>query len=163
MMKLQLSGKRNNYTNLSFRAKQGGTERGNRYSLGGGQASTRQKNMQQQSTKQIPSRQGDNKAVPSNPTERVPREQVWVVNVEAVTRAKKFKGEDTLTLAQRIRLNQERERERERERAANCEQRSLIFELSCDKETTPAKLFSDATLVFKILQEKFAMETNSLH
>ena len=106
MMKLQLSGKRNNYTNLSFRAKQGGTERGNRYSLGGGQASTRQKNMQQQSTKQIPSRQGDNKAVPSNPTERVPREQVWVVNVEAVTRAKKFKGEDTLTLAQRIRLNQ---------------------------------------------------------
>ena len=116
MMKLQLSGKRNNYTNLSFRAKQGGTERGNRYSLGGGQASTRQKNMQQQSTKQIPSRQGDNKAVPSNPTERVPREQVWVVNVEAVTRAKKFKGEDTLTLAQRIRLNQERERERERER-----------------------------------------------
>ena len=161
MMKLQLSGKRNNYTNLSFRAKQGGTERENRYSLGGGQASTRQKNMQQQSTKQIPSRQGDNKAVPSNPTERVPREQVWVVNVEAVTRAKKFKGEDTLTLAQRIRLNQERERERER--AANCEQRSLIFELSCDKETTPAKLFSDATLVFKILQEKFAMETNSLH
>ena len=161
MMKLELSGKRNNYTNLSFRAKQGGTERGNRYSLGGGQASTRQKNMQQQSTKQIPSRQGDNKAVPSNPTERVPREQVWVVNVEAVTRAKKFKGEDTLTLAQRIRLNQEREGERER--AANCEQRSLIFELSCDKETTPAKLFSDATLVFKILQEKFAMETNSLH
>ena len=38
MMKLQLSGKRNNYTpygGLSFRDKQGGTRRGNGYSRGG--------------------------------------------------------------------------------------------------------------------------------
>ena len=45
-MKLQQSGKRNDYTpygGLSFRAKQGGNGRGNVYSQGGGQASTRQK------------------------------------------------------------------------------------------------------------------------
>ena len=51
-------------------------------------------------------------------------------------------------LAQRIRLKQERER------AATCEQRKLIFELSCDKETIPAKLIPDAALVYKILQQK---------
>ena len=69
-------------------------------------------------------------------------------------KGKKHKGEDTLTLAPRIRLNQERGR------AANCEQRRLIFELSCDKETIPAKLISDVALVHKILQEKLVVETN---
>ena len=39
----------------------------------------------------------------------------------------------------------------------------LIFKLSCDKETIPAKLIPDAALVSKILQEKLAAETNSQH
>lgn len=39
----------------------------------------------------------------------------------------------------------------------------LIFKLSCEKETIPAKLISDAALVSKILQEKLAVETNSQH
>ena len=46
MMKLQQSGKRNNYPpygGLSFRTKQGGKGRGNGYSRGRGQSSTRQK------------------------------------------------------------------------------------------------------------------------
>ena len=46
MMKSQQSGKRNNYPpygGLSFRAKQGGKGRGNGYSRGRGQSSTRQK------------------------------------------------------------------------------------------------------------------------
>ena len=75
------------------------------------------KNRQQQPRPngQIPSRQGDNKACPSNPTEGAPREQVWVDNVEAPARAKNLRVEDTLTLAQRVRLNQEQER------AGNCE------------------------------------------
>ena len=34
-----------------------------------------------------------------------------------------------------------------RERAANCEQRRLVFELSCDKETILAKLIPDVALV----------------
>ena len=72
-------------------------------------------------------------------------------------KGKNLKGEDALKLAQRIRLNQERERER----ATNCEQCRLIFELSCEKETIPAKLTPDAALVYKLLQEKLAMETNS--
>ena len=33
------------------------------------------------------------------------------------------------------------------------------MELSCDKETIPAKLIPDAALVYKILQEKLALET----
>ena len=91
---------------------------------------------------------------PSNPREGAPGEKVSVDNVEAPVRAKTLRG-DTLTLAPRIHLNQERER------AANCEQRRLIFELSCDKETIPAKLISDVALMYKILQEKLAVETNS--
>ena len=91
-MKLQQSGKKNNYTphgGLSFWAKQGGKGRENRYSRGGGQASTHQKNRQQQPkpNRQIPPRQG-NKAGPSNPTENAPGEKVWVDNVEAPARAK---------------------------------------------------------------------------
>ena len=62
---------------------------------------------------QISLRQGDNKACPSNPTEGALGEQEWVGNVEAPARAKTFRGEDTLTLAQCILLNQEQERERE--------------------------------------------------
>ena len=58
-------------------------------------------------------------------------------------KSENLKGEDTLTLAQRIRLNQKRERER----AANCEQGRLVFELSCDKETILAKLIPDVALV----------------
>ena len=54
-------------------------------------------------------------------------------------------------------------RERQRERAANYEQRRLIFELSCDKETIPTKLIPDAALVYKILQEKLTVERNSQH
>ena len=50
-----------------------------------------------------------------------------------------------------------------RERAANFEHRKSIFELSCDKETIPAKLILDASLVYEILQEKLAVETNSQH
>ena len=92
MMKLQLSGKRNNYTNLSFRANQGGMVRGNGYSAGGGQASTRQKNRLQQPRQQIPPRQGDNKAGPFNPTEGMSGEQVWVENAEALARAKHIRG-----------------------------------------------------------------------
>ena len=37
----------------------------------------------------------------------------------------------------------------------------MILELSCDKETIPAKLIPDAVLVYKILQEKLALETHS--
>ena len=161
MMKLQQSRKRNNYTShggLSLRAKQRGKGRGNGYSRGTGQASRRQKNSQQQPRPngQIPPRQGD-KTGPFNPPEGAPGEQVGFDNVEAPASAKTLRGEDTLTLAQRIRLNQERER------AANCEQRRLILELSCDKETIPAKLIPDATLVYMILQEKIAVETKSQH
>ena len=116
-----------------------------------GQASTSQKNRQQQPRPigQTHHWQGD-KASPSNPMESAPGEKVWVDNVEAPVRTKTLRGENTLTLGQHIRLNQERER------AANCEQRRLIFELSCDKETIPAKLIPDAALVYKILQEKLA-------
>ena len=46
-------------------------------------------------------------------------------------------------LAQCIRLNQKRKRER----AASCEQRRLVLELSCDKETILAKLMPDLGLV----------------
>ena len=80
-----------------------------------------------------------------------------VDNVEAPARGKTLRKEDTLTLVQRIRLNQEQER------AANCEQCRLIFELSCDKETILAKLIPDAALVYKILQQKLAIEANSQH
>ena len=48
-------------------------------------------------------------------------------------------------------------------RDANCEQRRLIFELSCEKKTIPAKLIPDAALMYKTLQEKLVVETNSLH
>ena len=97
MMKLQLSGKRNSYTpyrSLSSRAKHGGKGKGNGYSRVGGQASTRQKNGQQQlrPNGQISLRQGDNKAGPSNPTEGAPGEQVWVDNVETLARAKTLRG-----------------------------------------------------------------------
>ena len=51
-------------------------------------------------------------------------------------------------------------REGDRERAANCERR-LVFRLSLDKETIPAKLIPDTALVYKILQKKLAVETNS--
>ena len=61
-------------------------------------------------------------------------------------------------MAQHICLNQERERDRER--ASNCERR-LVFRLSLDKETIPAKLIPDTALVYKILQKKLAVETNS--
>ena len=86
MAKLQQSGKRNNYKpygGLSFWAKQGGKGRGNGYSWGELQASKRQKNRQQQPrpNKQIPPRQGDNKAGPSNLTKGAPD------NVEAPARA----------------------------------------------------------------------------
>ena len=60
-------------------------------------------------------------------------------------------------MAQRIRVNPERER------AANCEQGRLIFELPCNKETIPAKLVLYAVLLYKILQGKLAVETNSQH
>ena len=97
MMKLQLSGKRNNYTpyrSLSSRTKQDGKGKGNGYSRTGGQASTRQKNRQQQPrpNRQISLRQGDNKAGSSNPTEGAPGEQVWVDNVETVAKAKTLSG-----------------------------------------------------------------------
>ena len=89
------------------------------------------------------------------PTPRKTRpERRYRLTVWKHLEGQKRKGEDTLTLAQRIRLNQERGR------AANCEQRRLIFELSCDKETIPAKLISDVALVYKILQEKLVVETN---
>ena len=77
--------------------------------------------------------------------------------MEAAGRAETLTGEDTLTLAQQIRLNQERER------SANCEQCRLIIGLSCDKGTTPAKLIPDAAPVYKILHEKLAVETNLQH
>ena len=48
--------------------------------------------------------------------EGTPGEKVWVYNVEAPVRAKALRGDNTLSLAQRIHLNKERERERERER-----------------------------------------------
>ena len=73
----------------------------------------------------------------------------------APVRAETFKGEDALTLSQRISLNQERKR------AENCEQSRLIFELYCDKETIPTKLISDSALVYKILQEKLSVDKNS--
>ena len=53
--------------------------------------------------------------------------------------------------------------ERELHNVSNCEQRKLIFELSCDKETIQEKLTVDAAMVYKILQEKLAVETNSQH
>ena len=115
-MKLQLGGKRNNYTpygGFSFLAKPEGKRRGYGYSQGEGQTSTRQKNRQQQPTPngKIPPRQENNKVGPSNPMEGAPGDQVWIDNVEAPARAKLLRGEDTLPLAQHIRLNQERERE----------------------------------------------------
>ena len=93
----------------------------------------------------------DNKAGPSNPAEGALGEQVWVENVEALARTKTLKGEDTLTLAQRMRLNQERDR------ATNYKQRRLIFELPCDKETIPAKIIPGVALVYKILEEKLVV------
>ena len=69
-------------------------------------------------------------------------------------KCKNLKEEDTHTLAQCISLNQERERER----AANCEKRRLIFEMSSNKETMPAKVIPGAFLVYKILQENLTME-----
>ena len=45
----------------------------------------------------------------------------------------------------------------------NCGQHRLIFELPYGKETIPAKLIPDAALVYKILPEKLAVETNSQH
>ena len=77
--------------------------------------------------------------------------------MEAPVRVKTLKGEDTLTFAQRICVNQEREK------GANCEHRRLIFELSCDTEIIPAKLIPDEAIVYKILQEKLAVETNLRH
>ena len=114
MMKLQHSGKMNNYTSyggLSFRAKQSEKVRGNRYSRGGGQASTHQKNRQQQPrpNRKIPPKQGDNKTGSSNPTNGLPGEHIWIDNVEAPTRVKTLRGENNHTLVQCIRLNQERD------------------------------------------------------
>ena len=140
----------NNYTpygGLSFQAKQGGMGRGNGYSRGGVRASTRQK---------IGSSNQDRTDIlrPFQPHGRRARREGIGWQCGSTWKGKKHKGEDTLTLAPRIRLNQERGR------AANCEQRRLIFELSCDKETIPAKLISDVALVHKILQEKLVVETN---
>lgn len=99
----------------------------------------------------------DNKAGPSNPTESAHGHQVWVDNVEAPPREKTLRGEDTLTLAQCIRLNQKQER------AENCEQNKLIFELSRNKETTPAKLIPEMAMVYKRHQEKLAVKTSLQH
>ena len=148
-MKLQLSGNRNNYTpygGLSPLAKQDGKGRGNWYSQGGDQVSTRQKkgSSNQNQTKKISPRQGDNNVGPSSLRKGEPGKQVWVDNVEALASAKNLRGEDTITLAQHIHLNQEWGT------AANCEWCWLIFKLSCDKETISAKLI-------------LVVETNSQH
>ena len=39
----------------------------------------------------------------------------------------------------------------------------MIFELSCHKETIPAKLIPNAALVYRVLQEKLGKETNLQH
>ena len=80
--------------------KQGGKRRGNGHSRGGGQASTSQENRQQKPSASR-QRQGEDKAGPSTLTE----EQVWVDNAEASTRAKNLRGQNRLTLVQRIHLN----------------------------------------------------------
>ena len=54
-------------------------------------------------------KQGDNKTGPSNPTNGVPGEHIWIDNVEAPARAKTLRGENNHTLVQCIRLNQERD------------------------------------------------------
>ena len=41
---------------------------------------------------------------------------------------------------------------------AHCEKRRLIFEMSSNKETMPAKVIPGAFLVYKILQENLTME-----
>ena len=81
IMKLQLSGNRNNYTSyggLSPLAKQDGKGRGNGYSRGGDQVSTRQKkgSSNQNQTKKISPRQGDNNVGPSSLRKGEPGKQV---------------------------------------------------------------------------------------
>ena len=73
MMKLQLGGERKGLC-----PEQGGKERRNRYSWGGGETSTRQNNRQQQPRPKgrILPKQRENKAHPSNPLEGAPGEQV---------------------------------------------------------------------------------------
>ena len=51
--------------------------------------------------------------------------------------------------------------DQEREISVNFEQHSLIFELSYDKETILVKLIPKVVLVYKILQDKFALKKNS--
>ena len=71
--------------------------------------------------------------------------------MEALAKTKSLKGEDTLTLAQHMRLNQERDR------AANYKHHRMIFELPCDKEIILAKIIPGVALVYKILQEKLVV------
>ena len=70
--------------------------RGEKMNIGekGGQASAHQKNRQQQPRPngQIPPRQGNHKPGPSNLTESVSGEQVWVDNVKAFAREKTLSG-----------------------------------------------------------------------
>ena len=134
------------YGGLFFPTKQDEKGRGNGYSREVGQVKKIGSSNQDQTDKPL---------LGKEIKEGTPGEKVWVDNVVATVRAETFKGEDTLTLSQRISLNQERKR------TENCEQRRLIFELYCDKEAIPTKLIPDAALVYKILQEKLSVEKNS--
>ena len=91
--------------------------------------------------------------------EGTPREQTWIDNVEALARAKALKGR--ISWGGYSYVCAVHSPKPQRESTANCERHRLIFELSCDKETIPAKLIPDAALVYNIFQEKLTGETNS--
>ena len=94
------------------------------------------------------------------PTPRKTRLESGLTMWKHLQKEKSLKGEDTLTLRWRSAYACTR---KGRERAANFEQRTLIFKLSYDKETIPAKLILHVGLVYKILQEKLDLDTNLQH
>ena len=65
-------------------------------------------------------------------------------NVEAAVRAKTLRGGGYSNVGA---VHTPKPETKERERAASCEQRRLVLELSCDKETILAKLMPDLGLV----------------